>query len=76
MQGQGLKLTGPAPDGNIDEVMENVGSAAECGKTKQTNICFYYFIFYRSEVCRQCPMDLCEQVCSGPSPALQLLVPE
>ena len=44
MQGQGLKLTRPAPDGNIDEVMENVGSAAECGKTKQT-IHFFLLLY-------------------------------
>ena len=43
MKGLAIQLTGP--DGNIDQVIENVGSAAECGNTKYTNIlCLLLYI--------------------------------
>ena len=32
LQGQGVKLDTKAVGGNVDQVFENVGSAAECGK--------------------------------------------
>ena len=41
MKGLAIQLTGP--DGNIDQVIENVGLAAECGNTKQTNILYLLF---------------------------------
>ena len=38
MQGQGYTLTGMAPEGNIQQIYENIDSASECGKIIDINI--------------------------------------